>query len=187
MAVSTGKYRFGNDEGWLRLRTERTGLGRRAGHDLLLEATRWSGTATVGADGELPAGAVTVQIEVASLVVREGSGGIKPLTDHDREDIVQQLRSSKLLDAGRHPTITFTSTEFSGGAEGFELTGELTIAGSTETVTVAGAVGTDDRVRGTATVKQTRWGVKPYSAFLGALKLADDVAVSFDTALTPDD
>jgi hypothetical protein len=29
--------------------------------------------------------------------------------------------------------------------------------------------------------------VKPYSAFLGALKLADDVAVSFDTALTPAD
>ncbi|MEV0840545.1 YceI family protein [Actinocatenispora sera] len=187
MAVSTGKYRFGNDVGWLRLRTERTGLGRRAGHDLLLEATRWSGSATIGAGDQLPAGAVTVEVEVASLVVREGSGGIKPLTDHDRQDIVHQLRSSKLLDAQRHPTITFTSTGFSGGAEGFELTGELTIAGTTEIVTVSGAVGTDDRVRGTATVRQTRWGVKPYSAFLGALKLADDVAVSFDTALAPAD
>lgn len=187
MAVSTGEYRFGSDGGWLRLRTERTGLGRRAGHDLLLEATRWSGTAAIGAGDQIPAGAVTAEIEVASLVVREGSGGIKPLTDHDREEIVHQLCSGKLLDAHRHPTATFTSTGFTGSAEGFELTGELTVAGTTETVTVSGAVGTDDRIRGTATVRQTRWGIKPYSAFLGALKLADDVAISFDTALRPAD
>ncbi|BCJ35467.1 polyisoprenoid-binding protein [Actinocatenispora thailandica] len=185
MAVSTGKYRFGNDTGWLRLHTERTGLGRRAGHDLLLEATRWSGTAAIGADGQVPSGAVRVEVEVASLTVREGSGGLKPLTDHDREEIVHQLCSGKLLDAHRHPTVTFVSTGFTGGAEGFELTGDLTVAGSTENVTVSGAVGTDDRIRGSATVRQTRWGIKPYSAFLGALKLADDVAVSFDTALIP--
>lgn len=34
-------------------------------------------------------------------------------------------------------------------------------------------------------MKQTRWGVRPYSAFLGALKLADEVEVEFNVALVP--
>jgi len=185
MALTEGTYRFGGDAGWLRIHTERTGLGRRAGHDLLIEATSWSGTATIGPDGDVPAGGVTATVEVGSLQVREGTGGVKPLTEKDKGEIAGHLRSGKLLDEDRHPTIEFVSTGLSGTADGFELTGELTIAGHTETVTVQGAVGTDDRVRGTATVRQTRWGIKPYSAFLGALKLADDVAVSFDTALVP--
>ena len=40
-----------------------------------------------------------------------------------------------------------------------------------------------DRVRGGATVTQSRWGIKPYSAFFGALRLADDVEVEFDVRL----
>jgi hypothetical protein len=34
-------------------------------------------------------------------------------------------------------------------------------------------------VRGWATVTQTTWGIKPYTAFLGALRLADEVRVEF--------
>jgi hypothetical protein len=38
------------------------------------------------------------------------------------------------------------------------------------------------RLRGHATVTQSRWGIKPYSAFAGALRLADDIQVEFDLA-----
>jgi hypothetical protein len=40
-----------------------------------------------------------------------------------------------------------------------------------------------DRLRGSATVQQTRWGIKPYSAFFGALRLADEVEIEFDLRL----
>jgi hypothetical protein len=43
---------------------------------------------------------------------------------------------------------------------------------------------TDGRVVGGATVVQSRWGIRPYSAFFGALKLSDEVKVDFDVALT---
>ncbi len=36
---------------------------------------------------------------------------------------------------------------------------------------------------GTAVVKQTEWGMKPYSALFGALKVADEVRVEIDAAL----
>jgi polyisoprenoid-binding protein YceI len=178
MELSAGTYRFGVEHGSLRLRTSRTGLGRRAGHDLLIEARRWSGSAQVGADHEVEA-----EIDVTSLTVLEGTGGIKPLTDHDRQEIAGTIR--KLLDAGRHPAITFRSTGVRGDAAGFDLDGELTIAGTTNPVTVHGTLGDDGRVRASATVTQTRWRIKPYTAFLGALKLADDVTVEVDTTLAP--
>jgi polyisoprenoid-binding protein YceI len=64
------------------------------------------------------------------------------------------------------------------------VAGDLTIRGETQPVTVSAEI-TDDRVHGSATVTQTRWGIKPYSAFLGALKIADEVGVEFVATLAP--
>ena len=36
---------------------------------------------------------------------------------------------------------------------------------------------------GSATVKQSDWGLKPYSALFGALKVADEVTVTVDANL----
>ena len=36
---------------------------------------------------------------------------------------------------------------------------------------------------GTATLKQTDWGCKPYSALFGTLKVADEVRVEIDGRL----
>jgi len=41
------------------------------------------------------------------------------------------------------------------------------------------------RARGSATITQSKWGIKPYSAFFGALRLRDEVEVEFDVALAP--
>jgi polyisoprenoid-binding protein YceI len=92
------------------------------------------------------------------------------------------LRSADFLDVERHPEITFRSTGAEGTPEAFTLTGELTIMGRTHPVAIRGAVD-DDRVCGGAAVVQTQWGIKPYSALLGALKLADEVNVEFDLTL----
>jgi hypothetical protein len=57
--------------------------------------------------------------------------------------------------------------------------------GVTHPVALQGRM-TDGRVVGGATVVQSRWGIRPYSAFFGALKLSDEVKVDFDVALKPD-
>jgi hypothetical protein len=41
------------------------------------------------------------------------------------------------------------------------------------------------RVQGSATIVQTRWGIRPYTGFFGALKLSDEVRVEFGADLTP--
>ena len=42
-----GAYRLGPESGRLLVKTTRTGLGAKAGHDLTIEVTRWHGHATV--------------------------------------------------------------------------------------------------------------------------------------------
>ena len=39
---------------------------------------------------------------------------------------------------------------------------------------------TEGRLAGSATLKQSDWGIKPYSALFGTLKVADEVTVSID-------
>jgi polyisoprenoid-binding protein YceI len=181
MGVADGTYALGPEVGSILVKTTRTGLGAKVGHDLTLEPTRWRGTAVV--DTHDPArSSVTAEVDVDSLEIRQASGGVKPLTDSDRADIKKNLR--KALNAGQHPTITFRSTRITGSPESFTIDGDLTIADATQPVSVRGQV-TDGRARGGTTIVQSRWGIKPYSAFFGALKLRDEVEVEFDVALTP--
>ncbi|GII96135.1 YceI family protein [Sinosporangium siamense] len=177
MTITAGGYTLGPESGRLLLSTGRTGLGAKAGHDLTIEVTRWHGEASVD-----PAGSsVTVEIVAESLEVREGTGGVKPLTDSDRREIEKNLRE-KVLDTGRHPAITFRSTRVEGTPESFRVEGDLTMAGATQPVEVRGSL-TEDLAQGSATVVQSRWGIKPYSAFFGALKVADEVQVRFEGRL----
>ncbi|WP_258308629.1 YceI family protein [Streptomyces sp. NWU339] len=181
VTLADGTYWLGPSTGRLLIKTGRAGLGRKAGHDLTIEATRWSGEAVIAA-GDPNRSWVNVTVETDSLEVREATGGLKPLTDTDRAEIKRTLGDKALLHTAAHPTITFRSTGITGTAQSFEIDGELTIKGRTHPVTVHGKGDGDGLVRGWATVTQSTWGIKPYTAFLGALRLADDVRVEFDVA-----
>lgn len=178
MTLTEGKHRLGPEQGQVLIKTKRTGFGRKAGHDLTIEVTRWSAEAVVNT-ADAKQASVTVTLECGSLEPREGTGGLKPLTDNDRADIKKQMQ--KILGTDEHPEITFTSTEVMGSEGSFTITGDLTIAGKTQPASVQGA-DADGRIRGSGTVTQSKWGIKPFSSFGGMLKLADDVEVQFDIA-----
>jgi polyisoprenoid-binding protein YceI len=93
-----------------------------------------------------------------------------------------------VLNSRWHPRITFEST---GGRvldeRRWQFDGNLTLAGTTVPVQVPVEVesGTDEtRLRATVTVVQSRFGIKPYSAMMGALKVADEVEIRAE-ATTP--
>ncbi len=58
--------------------------------------------------------------------------------------------------------------------------GELTLVGRTNPIAFELEVGEDGALSAGAVVTQTAWGMKPYSALLGALKVQDDVEVGLD-------
>jgi polyisoprenoid-binding protein YceI len=59
------------------------------------------------------------------------------------------------------------------------VTGELELGGQRGPVAFE-LTERDGRLTGEATVKQTTFGIKPYSALFGALKVADEVRVAID-------
>src|SRR5947209_6034046 len=108
MGAAAGEYQLGPGRGRLLVKTGRTGLGARAGHDLTIEVGRWRGQAVI--DPAHPENCrVRVEADVESFEVIAGTGGVKPLTSGDRAEIRRTLRD-KILHAGRHPVITFTSS-----------------------------------------------------------------------------
>jgi polyisoprenoid-binding protein YceI len=182
MAIGDGRYELGPGSGELLVKTTRTGLGARAGHDLTIEVTRWH--ASIVIDTARPsASAVNVDIEAGSLEARAGTGGLKPLTDPDRAQIRANIQQ-KILRTGQYPAIMFRSMRVEGAPESFTVEGDLTIAGTTQPVTLHGRIA-DGRVHGAATVVQSRWGIRPYTGFFGALRLSDEVSVEFSGGLTP--
>ena len=114
MAVLAGRHQLGPDRGRIILRTFRDGLAAQAGHDLTIEATRWSGVLEVN-DDLSPAG-LDVSIDMGALVVRDGTGGVKPLTDRDRREIAVTAR--KVLASDRHPEADFAAAGFEPAAGG---------------------------------------------------------------------
>jgi polyisoprenoid-binding protein YceI len=162
---------FGPDNGSLKIRTGRTGGAAKAGHDLVIEVESWQGTL----DPE-PQPALTLTADSRSLRVLEGTGGLKSLSDGDKADIKKTIDKEVL----KGTPIEFRSTDVQQTPGGLTVRGELSLGGQQGPVAFDLATGDDGRVKGTATVTQTAFGMKPYSALFGALKVADDVVVAID-------
>jgi polyisoprenoid-binding protein YceI len=174
MSLQPGTYTFGPDTGTLAVKTGRTGAAAKAGHDLLIHVTAWQATLEVGAD--LAQGSIVLDADARSLRVREGVGGMQALGDDDKANIEQTIDDEILKGQG----IEFRSTAVRADGDTLSVQGELTLGGQSRPLAFDLAVGADGRLRGSAVVKQTDWGIGPYSTLFGALKVADEVEVAID-------
>jgi hypothetical protein len=124
---------------------------------------------------------VTATFDASSLVVVHALKNGQPtdqLSESDRRKIEKTIVSD-VLDVRKHPQIRFEATavaqRFPGG-DGFVLTGQLTLQGRRRTMGLQ-ARPHNGRMTVEATVHQPDFGIRPYSALLGALKLRPDVQV----------
>jgi len=182
MSMRPGRHAFSVEQGRITLRTSRDGLAAQAGHDLTIDVDRWSGELILAADGTPEA--LDVLADLGSMVVRVGTGGIKPLTDRDKREIVVTAR--KVLHADRYPEATFTASRFvpDPSGNGGDIDGTLALAGQAQPQRLKVTEEGQGRFRATTTVRQTSYGIKPYSGFLGALRVSDTVEVVAEVDLS---
>jgi len=162
------------------IKTSRAGLAAKAGHDLVLEMTRWSARVEIPGEesGGLTAASVTAQLDLGSLTVREGTGGARPLTDSDRRDIVATMRG--ILGDG---TASYSSSRILRFGAGGAIEGTLTLNGKSQPARLQLTEPKPGTYRGTTAVTQSAFGIKPYSGFFGALKLRDEITVEIEADL----
>ncbi len=140
-----------------------------------------AGDATVDIPGDAASAAIELSADSRSLEVRAGLGGVKPLTDRDRSEIIENINDKVLLEQ----PIAFRSSAGRPDQERRHLAveGELTMVGTTRPVSFDLNAAPDGRVTGTIRLVQSDWGIRPYRALMGALKVRDEVEIVIDARL----
>ena len=180
MSIEPGTYALGPENATLTVRTGRRGAIAKAGHDLRIEVESWRATVSLSAD--LTQTALELTADSRSLRVREGRGGLQPLDAEDRAGIGQTIDEEVL----KGSAIAFGSREVAlADNGGLFVTGDLELAGTTHPISFNLQVSDAGEVSGSAVIKQTEWGMKPYTSLFGTLKVADEVHVSVNGRLTP--
>jgi polyisoprenoid-binding protein YceI len=160
---------LGPQSGTILVRTGREGVAARAGHDLVLEVTRW--------EGRFDGVSIELTADPRSLEVREALHGVKPFSDRDRGEVRRNIEEKVL---GGEP-IVFRSGSVSRSGDG-ELVadGDLTIAGRRRPFKAGLRPTPDGRLTATITLAQSDWDITPYRGLMGALKVRDEVEVVID-------
>lgn len=164
-------------EGDLLVKTAVTGRAAKLGHRLTIVMNSWQ--ATVRWDGGEPVD-LGLTVEVESLEVVRGEGGAKGLSGPEKK--LARSNALGVLDADRFPHIRFQSSSIEKADDGYRITGSLEIHGTDRECVVELRVedrGDTWRMSSETEVRHSDFGLKPYSMFLGSMKVVDAVTVSF--------
>jgi polyisoprenoid-binding protein YceI len=159
------------------------GLLSAFGHDPVLAIKDFTGEAEF-VPGSFESASLKMTIKADSIVL---STEVK---EKDRLDLEQTMRE-QVLEIAKYPEIVFVSsnvsvTRLAEGRYRARVIGDLTFHGSTQKnlwitseVTVSGE---SLRAKGDFSLKQSDFGIKPFSAAGGTIKLKNELKFSFDIA-----
>jgi hypothetical protein len=167
MPIESGTHKIGPSNGSLKIKTGKEGAAAKMGHDLVLTVNSWEATVE---GGDSPS--ISLTADPNSVEVVEGSGGAKPLSDKDKGEIKKSI-TKKVLGSSQ---ITFKSSAVEDNGSQLVAKGDLSIAGGNSSVSVPLNVN-GGSVSGSVTLNQDDFGIKQFSAMMGALKVAKQVEV----------
>jgi polyisoprenoid-binding protein YceI len=105
------------------------------------------------------------------------------VSDGTRAQIQQTMLGSQVLDTDHFSEIRFQSTEVEPkGPDHWIVHGNLGLHGKDRLITFEVTL-KDGRYRGSATVRQTDFGITPVTVAGGTVKVKDDVKIEFEIAL----
>lgn len=141
-----------------------------AGHDLRLVVDRFElevageGDAVQQIRGRWEAKSLRVDAVMVDGVARQA-----PVPERDRKRI-EKSAHEQVLKAKAHPEITFVSESIRQEGDRAEIRGALTIVGARREIAVQ-AEKREGQWRAKVEIHQPDFGIKPFSAMLGALKV----------------
>lgn len=176
--MAESRTRFGPANAGCEVLVFREGLLSAVAHDLLLRVTELEIVVDPGAPS------VTARLDAGSLRVvtamREGRALPEALRPQDVREIEATI-SHEILRAPRFPEILFVSRQVRPRDRGYEVQGTLTLAGATLPLVLA-VRREHGRLETETTLHQADFGIRPYRAMLGAIRVKPDVVVR---AFTP--
>jgi polyisoprenoid-binding protein YceI len=158
----------------------REGLLAAVGHDLKLAVTEF----TVDVDwtkktvqAQFDARSIKVQCAMVDGRERSGEPG-----EVDRRKIEGNI-ARDVLQADRYPTISFESTRVQSSTDGYSVEGRLSLHGTEKSIAFVAKVH-DQRATVRIGLEQTDFGIRPFSAMMGALRIKPRVDIELDVPMT---
>lgn len=174
--MDANEPRFHQDNADVLVFTFKEGLLSAVAHDLKIRVTRFS----IAIDEETRA--IDARFDPTSLRVvtamKSGQEAAGALSDSDRRKIEENILND-VLHPKKFPEIRFVSSSVDEdeAGPGYRIRGRLTLCGQTREIELVSRSDGEGQV---AEVKlhQPDWGVAPYSAMLGTLRIKADVRVT---------
>ena len=186
MAIKEGTYNLTASSGKLFVYTFKEGFLSAVAHDLLIEVTNFRVNLNVPARG-IDWASVESEIQANSLIVicalKDGQHRYDMLKEKDKKDI-EEATFKDVLHPDKYPTINFRSTGIQKKEGIYHVKGELTLHGVTRPIEFDVQTTTGKDLRGKIILFQKDYGIKPYRALLGTLKVKNEVDVVFDLSLS---
>jgi len=160
----------------------KAGLFSALAHDHEIGVKSFSGRVVVPLAG-VGSGSLEMEVDAKSLAVLD-----KKPSEEDKKKIFDSMHN-EVLESAKHQKITFKSVsvgevkQTGNDTYSFIVNGDLTLRGVTKRIAVpVAATITPQQLRATGkyTLKQTDYGIKPYSAAGGTIKVKNEVVVNFN-------
>lgn len=122
---------------------------------------------------------VSIVVDAAAIRV------VDPHLSADKRSKVQaNMSGPQVLDVAKYPSIVFDSTQIAGDDNGrLTVSGNLQLHGQTHPVTFDAQSDGAGHFTGTATVRQSAFGITPIKIAGGAVSVKDDVRIDFAITL----
>ena len=151
--------------------TYKEGLLSAIAHDLRIAARRFE--IKVAEDRSRVEATVHADSLEVVCAMRDGIDTPRALSDKDKRKIASNIRKD-VLRASRYPEIVFRSATIRPVDDGYDLEGDLTLHGRNKSLVVHVREG-DSAYRAELTLHQPDFGITPYRAMMGTLKVQADI------------
>ncbi|MDQ2974437.1 MAG: YceI family protein [Acidobacteriota bacterium] len=177
------QYRLVPEQSKFTVQAFAEGLFSAFGHDPVLAIKDFSGDVQF-VPGSFESASVKITIKADAIVLTN------EVKEKDRVEIEQTMRE-QVLEIAKYPEIVFVSsnisvTRLAEGRYRARVIGDLTFHGATQKnlwitseITLSGE---SLKAKGEFALKQTDFGIKPFSAAGGTIKLKNELKFSFDIA-----
>jgi polyisoprenoid-binding protein YceI len=155
-----------------------------------------SGTITPGAGGELVFDMTSFKADTPEARKKVGLGG-KKVSDNEAKKVTNTMRSADVLDVENYPTATCKiiaikpAEKQEAGAPGlYQVNGRFTLHGAEQPLQFKAKLARTSKkgileLSGSFAIKQTAYGITPYSAAGGLVKVADELTITGELRLVP--
>jgi len=125
------------------------------------------------------------EVDVEALRLEEGASFEKEVSEKNKHGTRINMLGTKLLDSARFSDITIRSQSWTGEFPDILVKSEITVRDQANTLEFPASVSANDElivVTGSFALTHRQLGLKPFTAFLGGLRVRDEMEIKFRIA-----